>query len=165
MRIAYVRTFTLRTTQYELRNTHDAMDKIIFNVEDIDFQLVREETISNWIESMVEKEGKKLGALSYIFCSDDYLHKLNVEYLNHDTLTDVITFPYNSNPVEGDIFISIDRVKDNAKDLNIPFETELHRVMIHGVLHLCGYMDETDEEEAIIRQKEDMCLSFLIPNF
>ena len=137
------------------------MDKIIFNTEDIDFQLVSEEKVSNWIESMVEKEGKKLGGLSYIFCSDDYLHKLNVEYLNHDTLTDVITFPYNKNPVEGDIFISIDRVKDNAQDLDIPFETELHRVMIHGVLHLCGYMDETDEEEAIIRQKEDKCLSQL----
>ncbi len=137
------------------------MDKIIFNTEDIDFQLVSEEKVSNWIESMVEKEGKKLGGLSYIFCSDDYLHKLNVEYLNHDTLTDVITFPYKKNPVEGDIFISIDRVKDNAQDLNIPFETELHRVMIHGVLHLCGYMDETDEEEAIIRQKEDKCLSQL----
>ena len=136
-------------------------DKIIFNTEDIDFQLVNEEKVSNWIESMVEKEGKKLGGLSYIFCSDDYLHKLNVEYLNHDTLTDVITFPYKKNPVEGDIFISIDRVKDNAQDLNIPFETELHRVMIHGVLHLCGYMDETDEEEAIIRQKEDKCLSQL----
>jgi probable rRNA maturation factor len=153
--------YAIRTTQYELRNTHYTMDKIIFNIEDVDFQLVSEEKISNWIESTIEKEGKKLGALSYIFCSDDYLHKLNVEYLNHDTLTDVITFPYNANPVEGDIFISIDRVKDNANDLNISFENELHRVMIHGVLHLCGYMDETDEEEAIIRQKEDECLSQL----
>jgi probable rRNA maturation factor len=157
--------YTPRNTHDAIRTTQHAMDKIIFNIEDVDFQLVKEETISNWIESMVEKEGKKLGALSYIFCSDDYLHKLNVEYLNHDTLTDVITFPYNANPVEGDIFISIDRVRDNAQDLKIPFETELHRVMIHGVLHLCGYMDETDEEEAIIRQKEDTCLSFLIPNF
>lgn len=153
--------YTPRNTHDALRTTQYAMDKIIFNVEDVDFQLVKEETISNWIESTIEKEGKKLGALSYIFCSDDYLHKLNVEYLNHDTLTDVITFPYNSNPVEGDIFISIDRVKDNAQDLNIPFETELHRVMIHGVLHLCGYLDETDDEEAIIRQKEDECLSQL----
>lgn len=153
--------YAIRITQYELRNTHYTMDKIIFNIEDVDFQLVSEEKISNWIESTIEKEGKKLGALSYIFCSDDYLHKLNVEYLNHDTLTDVITFPYNANPVEGDIFISIDRVKDNANDLNISFENELHRVMIHGVLHLCGYMDETDEEEAIIRQKEDECLSQL----
>jgi probable rRNA maturation factor len=136
-------------------------DKIIYNVEDVDFQLVSEKKLTDWIETVIEKEGKKLGALSYIFCSDDYLHKLNVEYLNHDTLTDVITFPYNANPVEGDIFISIDRVKDNANDLNIPFEIELHRVMIHGVLHLCGYMDETDAEEAIIRQKEDECLSQL----
>jgi probable rRNA maturation factor len=153
--------YTPRNTHDAIRITQYAMDKIIYNTEDVDFQLVREEILRGWIESTIEKEGKKLGALSYIFCSDDYLHKLNVEYLNHDTLTDVITFPYNKNPVEGDIFISIDRVKDNAQDLNISFEQELHRVMIHGVLHLCGYLDETDEEEAIIRQKEDECLNLL----
>lgn len=138
------------------------MNKIIFNTEDIDFQLVKKKILRGWIESTVEKEGRKLGGLGYIFCSDDYLHKLNIEYLNHDTLTDVITFPYADNPVEGDIFISIDRVRDNARDLNLTFERELHRVMIHGVLHLCGYRDETDEEEALIRQKEDECLKVLI---
>lgn len=134
------------------------MDKIIYNVEDIDFQLPNEQPLSIWIEKTVEEEKKELGAVSYIFCSDDYLHEMNVEYLNHDTLTDVITFPYNDDPIEGDIFISIDRVKDNANDLNIPFENELHRVMIHGILHLCGYRDETDEEEDEMRQKEDKYL-------
>ena len=137
------------------------MDKIIYNVEDIDFQLSNEAPLSIWIEKTTELEKKELGAVSYIFCSDDYLHQMNVEYLNHDTLTDVITFPYNNDPIEGDIFISIDRVKDNAHDLNTPFENELHRVMIHGILHLCGYRDETDEEETEIRQKEDKYLALL----
>jgi probable rRNA maturation factor len=137
------------------------MDKIIYNVEDIDFLLPNEQPLSIWIEKTIEQEKKELGAVSYIFCSDDYLHEMNVEYLNHDTLTDVITFPYGDNPIEGDIFISVDRVKDNAKDLNIPFGNELHRVMIHGILHLCGYRDETDEEETEIRQKEDKYLALL----
>ena len=137
-------------------------EKVIYNVEDVDFETednpLLSPDISYWIEKMIEREGKKLGGVSYIFCSDNYLHKMNLEYLKHDTLTDVITFPYNDKPVEGDIFISIDRVKDNAKDLKNPFETELHRVMIHGVLHLCGYRDETDDEEILMRKKEDECL-------
>ena len=137
-------------------------DKVIYNVEDLDFQLVNQNLLSSWIENTIETEGTTLGAVSYIFCSDDYLHQMNVEYLNHDTLTDVITFPYNDNPIEGDIFISIDRVKDNAQDLAVAFDDELHRVMIHGVLHLCGYSDETDEQEAEMRQKEDKYLKELI---
>ena len=137
-------------------------DKVIYNVEDIDFQLVNQNLLSSWIEKTIESEGATLGAVSYIFCSDDYLHQMNVEYLNHDTLTDVITFPYNDNPIEGDIFISIDRVKDNAQDLGVAFDDELYRVMIHGVLHLCGYSDETDEQEAEMRQKEDEYLKKLI---
>lgn len=136
-------------------------DKIIYNVEDIDFQLPNEAPLSIWIEKTIQSEGKKLGNVSYIFCSDNYLHEMNVEYLEHDTLTDVITFPYNKAPIEGDIFISIDRVKDNAQDLGVSFDIELHRVMIHGVLHLCGYKDETDEEEALMRQKEDEYLAQL----
>ncbi len=137
-------------------------DKVIYNVEDIDFQLVSQDLLSAWIEKTIETEGATLGAVSYIFCSDDYLHQMNVEYLNHDTLTDVITFPYNDNPIEGDIFISIDRVKDNAQDLAVAFDDELHRVMIHGVLHLCGYSDETDEQEAEMRRKEDEYLRILV---
>ena len=137
-------------------------DKVIYNVEDVDFQLVNQDLVSAWIEKTIDTEGAKLGAVSYIFCSDDYLHQMNIEYLNHDMLTDVITFPYNDNPIEGDIFISIDRVKDNAQDLNIAFNDELHRVMIHGVLHLCGYSDESDEQEAEMRQKEDEYLKMLI---
>ncbi len=136
-------------------------EKIIFNVEDSDFELENTEGVVSWIEKVVGLEKKRIGGISYIFCSDDYLYKLNVEYLDHDTLTDILTFPYNRSPLEGDIFISIDRVKDNAQDLNIPFETELHRVIIHGVFHLCGYLDETDEQETLMRQKEDEALLLL----
>jgi rRNA maturation RNase YbeY len=136
-------------------------EKIIFNVEEIDFELQNTEGVTKWIEQVIALEKKRLGGISYIFCSDDYLHKLNVQYLDHDTLTDILTFPYNRSPIEGDIFISIDRVKDNAQDLNIAFENELHRVIIHGVLHLCGYLDETDEEEEMMRKKEDEALLLL----
>lgn len=136
-------------------------EKIIYNVEDIDFELQNTEGVTKWIEQVIALEKKRLSGISYIFCSDDYLHKLNVQYLDHDTLTDILTFPYNRSPIEGDIFISIDRVKDNAQDLNIAFENELHRVIIHGVLHLCGYLDETDEEEEMMRKKEDEVLLLL----
>ncbi len=135
--------------------------KITFHVEDINFKPPKATPLSIWIEKVVQQEEKKLGTVSYVFCSDDYLHKINLEHLKHDTLTDIITFPYNRNPIEGDIFISIDRVRDNANDFNVPFEVELYRVIIHGILHLCGYLDETDEQEAEMRHKEDMCLKML----
>ncbi|MDZ7881191.1 MAG: rRNA maturation RNase YbeY [Saprospiraceae bacterium] len=137
-------------------------EPIIFNVEDIDFELPDREGVIAWINRVAESEYKRIGAVSYIFCSDDYLMELNVEYLNHDTLTDIITFPYSTAPIEGDIFISIDRVRDNAKDFNVPFEQELRRVIIHGVLHLCGYGDKTEADEAIMRQKEDTALALYI---
>jgi probable rRNA maturation factor len=134
-------------------------EPIIFNVEDIDFELPDTEGVIAWINRVAESELKRIGAVSYIFCSDDYLVEMNVEYLDHDTLTDIITFPYSTAPIEGDIFISIDRVRDNAKDFNVPFEQELRRVIIHGVLHLCGYGDKTDADAAIMRQKEDAALA------
>lgn len=139
-------------------NSNGIDEKIIFNAEEIDFQLENEYAVCKWIDEVIRREAKKLGSINYIFCTDDYLHALNVEYLEHDTLTDVITFPYNENPIEGDIFISIDRVRDNANDLKVPFQNELFRVIIHGALHLCGYLDETDEQEEAMRNKEDECL-------
>ncbi len=132
---------------------------IIFNVEDIDFELPDTEGVMDWIHRVAESEDKRIGSVSYIFCSDDYLVQINVEYLNHDTLTDIITFPYATSPIEGDIFISIDRVRDNAKDFGVSFEQELRRVIIHGVLHLCGYGDKTDAEALVMRGKEDAALA------
>jgi probable rRNA maturation factor len=134
-------------------------EPIIFNVEDIDFELPDAEAVIGWINRVAEGEDKRIGAVSYIFCSDTYLIELNQEYLKHDTLTDIITFPYSKSPIEGDIFISVDRVRDNAQDFGTPFEQELRRVIIHGVLHLCGYGDKTKAEAAKMRQKEDAALA------
>ena len=128
---------------------------INYNYEN-DFNLDQEDVFSSWIESVVESESKELGELSYIFCDDDYLLEINQQYLDHDTLTDIISFDYTEGDViSGDIFISIERVQDNAIDLNVSFEEELKRVMIHGVLHYCGYKDKSDSDEALMRSKED----------
>jgi probable rRNA maturation factor len=138
-------------------------EPIIFNVEDIDFELPDTKGVIAWINRVVEGEGKRIGTVSYIFCSDNYLLELNREYLKHDTLTDIITFPYAKAPIEGDVFISIDRVRDNAKDFGVAFEQELKRVIIHGVLHLCGYGDKTKAQAAVMRQKEDAALAIYVP--
>ena len=137
---------------------------IQFFSEDIDFELSNSEHLTEWIAQVVFKENCKLGALTYIFCSDEYLHQLNVDHLNHDTLTDIITFPYHESadaPIESDIFISIDRVRENATLFKVPFENELNRVLIHGALHLCGYKDKTKEEEQEMRRKENEALKSL----
>jgi probable rRNA maturation factor len=132
---------------------------IYFNTEEIDFELNNEEEVIQWLEKLIEQEDKSLRLLNFIFCSDDYLLRLNLEYLDHDTLTDIITFPYADPPViEGDIFISIDRVRENAQLFNVTFEQEIHRIMAHGVLHLCGYGDKTEAEVKLMRQKEDEAL-------
>ena len=128
---------------------------ISFNYES-DFSLEQEEACASWIETIVESENKVLGEISYIFCDDDFLHNINMQYLNHDTLTDIISFDYTEGDViSGDIFISIERVEDNANDFNIPFEEELKRVLAHGVLHYCGYKDKSDTDALLMRAKED----------
>lgn len=128
---------------------------ISFNYE-TDFSLPNEAIYESWIEAILESEDKEVGEINYIFCNDDYLHKINVEYLNHDTLTDIISFDYTEgNLVQGDIFISIERVQDNANDFNVLFEEELKRVMAHGVLHYCGYKDKSDADADLMRKKED----------
>jgi len=115
--------------------------------------------LTSWIKAIVTERGGKPGAINYIFCGDDYLHQMNVEYLNHDTLTDIITFPYEAFPlVSGDMFISTERVADNAKDLGTDFTDELHRVIIHGILHLCGQGDKTGEQAAEMRALEEWAL-------
>ena len=128
---------------------------ISFNYES-DFSLEQEDTYASWIETIVESENKVLGEISYIFCDDDFLHNINMQYLNHDTLTDIISFDYTEGDViSGDIFISIERVEDNANDFNVPFEEELKRVLAHGVLHYCGYKDKSDTDALLMRAKED----------
>ncbi len=128
---------------------------ISFNYES-DFSLEQEEVYASWIEAIVESENKILGEISYIFCDDEYLHSINMQYLNHDTLTDIISFDYTEGDIiSGDIFVSIERVEDNAKDFNVPFDEELKRVLAHGVLHYCGFKDKSDEDALLMRTKEE----------
>lgn len=128
---------------------------ISFNYE-TDFELENEAHYEDWISRIIESEGFDEGEINYIFCDDDYLHKINVEYLDHDTLTDIISFDYTvGNLIQGDIFVSVERVQDNANDFNVSFEDELKRVLSHGVLHYCGYKDKSPEDEAVMRSKEE----------
>ncbi|AFK05027.1 metalloprotease ybeY [Emticicia oligotrophica DSM 17448] len=130
---------------------------INFHTEGIDFSVPNPIKTKRWIKSVIESEGLKLSEINYVFCNDEYLHQINLEYLDHDTLTDIITFDNSEDEgiIEGDIFVSIERIADNASDFGVSFEHEFKRVVIHGVLHLCGYFDETDEEELTMRAKED----------
>lgn len=115
-----------------------------------------EEDFQRWIQLIIASERKKEGDINYIFCNDEYLHKINVDYLQHDTLTDIITFDYGKdNLLASDIYISIERVRENAQEFGVDFSTELLRVMSHGILHLCGYKDKTPEQLQQMRQKEE----------
>jgi probable rRNA maturation factor len=128
---------------------------ISFNYE-TDFELAQESFFSDWLSSVIVSEGKKEGEINYVFCDDDYLHKINLEYLNHDTFTDIISFDYSiGNEIHGDVFVSIERVIENANEYKVTFEEELKRVLVHGVLHYCGYKDKTDADVIIMRSKED----------
>lgn len=134
---------------------------ISFNYE-TDFKLENESVISKWISDVISSEGFKEDDINYVFCNDDYLHKLNVEFLNHDTLTDIISFDYSVGKIiQGDVFISIERVQENAKDFGVAFNNELQRVIVHGVLHYCGYKDKTDDDAKIMREKENHYLAVL----
>ena len=124
------------------------------------FQLRHKTVLKSWIKKVVGKEGRKMKDLSFIFCDDMELLNKNSKYLNHDTLTDILTFDYSeNNNISGDIYISIDRVKENAKTYKVTFENELDRVMIHGVLHLLGYNDKSKKDQKAMREKEDFYLS------
>jgi rRNA maturation RNase YbeY len=129
---------------------------IQFCSEDITFSLKEKLKHKAWLNEVAKQEGKKILELSYVFCSDEYLLQINQEYLNHDTLTDIVTFDNSEDPkkIEGDIFISIDRVKENGEKLGTS-ETELERVMVHGLLHLIGYKDKKKEDKALMTEKED----------
>jgi rRNA maturation RNase YbeY len=128
---------------------------ISFNYE-TPFILENESVYEDWISRIIVSEGFEEGEINYIFCDDAYLHKINMEYLNHDTLTDIISFDYTvGNVLQGDIFVSVERVQDNATDYKVSFDEELKRVLSHGVLHYCGYKDKSPEDEVIMRNKED----------
>ena len=121
-----------------------------------DFKIVEEETFNLWITESCQTEDFKIQELNYIFCDDEYLLKINQDYLQHDYLTDIITIDYVSGKnISGDLYISIDRVKENATEFNVTFENELKRVMIHGVLHLMGYSDKSDTATTEMRAKEE----------
>lgn len=125
-----------------------------------DFSLDNPEAFSKWINTVLKSDGYNEGDITYVFCDDDYLHKINLEYLNHDTLTDIISFDYSvGKQIHGEIYISIDRVKENALEFNEPFDDELKRVVIHGILHFMGYKDKTPVEEQIMRNKENEAIA------
>jgi probable rRNA maturation factor len=132
------------------------MTKISFFAEEVNFVLPTPDTIAAWLQAIIQQEGYALAQLNFIFCSDRYLHTKNIQYLQHDTLTDVLTFDYADTPrtIEGDIYISIDRVSANAQTWQQSFMQELQTVMVHGVLHLLGYEDQTLAAKALMRQKE-----------
>jgi rRNA maturation RNase YbeY len=133
---------------------------INFHAEAIDFKVLNPIKTKRWLKSVIESEGFELSEINYIFCNDEYLHTINVEFLQHDTLTDIITFDNSEEDqlIEGDIFVSVERIIDNTKDFNTSFEQEFKRVIVHGVLHLCGYFDKTVKDEMLMRDKEDYYL-------
>ena len=127
-----------------------------FNYLSGTFNFPNRKGLKEFIIKLFKKEGFKTGTINYIFCTDEYLLQINQQYLNHNTYTDIITFPLSekNEPISSDIFISTDRIKENAKTFNTSFQNELHRVIFHGILHLCGYKDKTKEQSALMRQKE-----------
>ena len=128
--------------------------------EGLEFRLKERKAIATWIKKVIKQEGKKCGELLYFFCSDKYLLSINKAFLKHNTYTDIVTFDYSeAGTIAGEIYISIDRVKENAAIYKQPFNKELKRVLIHGVLHLCGYADKTEGLKKKMRQKEDQALS------
>ena len=137
----------------------------------IDFQYIKSKKINNskaislWLINVAKKEGKEIGELVYVLCKDDYLLKKNIQFLNHNTLTDVITFDYcKDGLINGDVLISTERVEENSRKFNVDYLTELQRVMVHGLLHLLGYKDKSEEDIKIIREKENFYLNTFITN-
>ncbi len=139
---------------------------IRFASQDIDFELPQAEKVKKWIMQVILRREKRVGNISYLFCDDEYLLGVNQRYLNHDTYTDIITFDYvAADLISGDIMISVDRVGENAEKYGVPFEQELHRVVIHGVLHLLGQGDKSDVEAAEMRRQEEDALRLWTQQF
>lgn len=132
---------------------------INFFFENIESQDIPPST-APWLEDLILSENKKPGEINYIFCDDEYLLKVNQDYLHHDYYTDIITFDYvKGKTISGDIFVSLPRVRENASSLENDFESELRRILAHGILHLCGYKDKTDQERSTMRKKEDFYIN------
>jgi len=140
------------------------MSDINFFQEEVSFQLSHQDILKGWIATIIQNAKHSFDTINFIYCSDNYLLEINKEYLDHDYYTDIITFDNtedNGSALDADIFISIDRVKENATQLNLPFEQELHRVMVHGILHLLGHEDKTEEQKKEMRESEEASLSLL----
>jgi rRNA maturation RNase YbeY len=137
---------------------------ISFNNQSISFKLKEKTNLKQWIKTITEKEKHNVGTINYVFCTDDELLEINIKHLNHNTLTDIITFDYTEGKtINSDIFISIERVLDNAKKFKVTFDEEFHRVLIHGVLHLCGYKDKSKADAELMRKKENAAIKLLKP--
>jgi len=135
---------------------------IFFNAEDVDMPSINQEKLCLWIQNVTKKENKEVGEINYIFCSDNYILDVNKKYLNHDYFTDIISFDYSDgNVISGDLFISLDTIKDNADYYNVNYDNELNRVIIHGVLHLLKYNDKTDIEQNLMTKMENESLALL----
>jgi probable rRNA maturation factor len=133
---------------------------ILFHIQEVRFELKNKQKLKNWIKEVAKLHGKKIGEVNYVFMTDELLYEANVAFLNHNTYTDIITFD-NSEPgdtIDSDIYISIDRVKANSLELNIPFDEELKRVIIHGILHLCGFKDKSKADSEEMRKLENEAL-------
>ena len=152
----------------DLSALEDTKQSISYHVEEIDFVFndISQKNISKWLSAVAELENNQIIDLNYIFCSDVFLHKINLDFLNHDTLTDIITFDLGNAEdafINGEIYISVDRVRENAIALDVDFDTELRRVLVHGLLHLIGYPDKTKQESELMRKQEDKSLSLYKP--
>lgn len=139
--------------------------EILFFQEDVNFPWNYEEVVRSWIEETIhlEKETVEIGEISIVFCSDEYLLDINSRYLDHDYYTDIVTFPFSDDPLSADLYISTDRVHENSRLRSIGFVNELNRIMIHGILHLCGHQDKTDPQKLKMRELEDLYLAGLPP--
>ena len=135
---------------------------ITFQAENIDFPKIKKQATKNWIKLVAENYGKKIGDINYLFCTDEKILEVNNQYLSHDFYTDIITFDYSEgNKISGDIFISLDTVRTNSQKYNTGFMEELHRVIIHGILHLCGIDDKSEHEEKAMRKAENKALEMI----
>lgn len=130
-----------------------------FFIEEVDFTLQNEKEIASWLTQIAKDENQSISNIEYILCSDDYLLQINKEHLNHDYYTDIITFPLANDPLEATIFISVDRIKENAENFDQTFRDELHRVIAHGLLHLLGFNDKTEEQAKVMRKMENLVLT------